>query len=344
VSDKTEQPTPRRLRRARQEGDSPVSGALVHAAVFVVALALVPGALGAATPIFRRLLEQALTQGAVAFSATELVLVVMGLSLPIVAAGALTAIVVGAVQTGGVVAFNKVAPDLARANPIQGLSNLFRVDRLVALVRAVVTTVLVGSLAVHLVLSELRSLGNSVGELERGAHAGLSLAQSLAWAAALVGLGFSAVDLLAVRYTWLRRLRMSKDEIKREHRQAEGDPELKAARQRAHREALAGSMLNAVKDATVVIVNPTHLATALRYDKAEDGAPTVVSQGAGDLARKIIEAAHAYGVPVVRDVPVARALAELELGDEIPEALYEAVAEVLHEVLGNPSGDPPEPP
>ena len=85
---------------------------------------------------------------------------------------------------------------------------------------------------------------------------------------------------------------------------------------------------------TVVIVNPTHLATALRYDESEDTAPKVVSQGAGDLARKIIEAAHAYGVPVVRDVPVARALAELELGDEIPEALYEAVAEVLHEVLG----------
>ncbi len=338
MSDKTEQPTPRRLRRARQEGDSPVSGALVQAGAFVVVLALVPRALASVTPVVRGLLERAFTRTDLAFSARELVLLVAALSLPIVAAGALTAAALGFVQTGGVVAFNKVAPDLARANPIQGLRNLFRVDRFVALARAVGTTLLVAWLAVHLVLSELGSLGNSVGELERGAHAGLSLAHTLAWAAALVGLGLSAIDLVAVRYTWLQRLRMSKDEIKREHRQAEGDPELKAARQRAHREALAGTMLNAVKDATVVIVNPTHLATALRYDAAEEGAPTVVSQGAGDLARKIIEAAHAYGVPVVRDVPVARALAELELGDEIPEALYEAVAAVLHEVLDTPPG------
>lgn len=298
-------------------------------------LALVPSALGSATEVVRGLLERALTQPTLDFSAASLVTLVLGLSLPLVAAGALAAAALGAVQTGGVFSFSKLAPDFARVNPIQGLQNLFRLDRLVALLRALVTTLLIAWLAVRLVLSEAPSLGNSVGQLEQGARAGLSLAHTLAWVAAMLGLGFSAVDLLAVRHVWLRRLRMSKDEIKREHRQAEGDPELKAARQRAHREALAGSMLNAVKDATVVIVNPTHLATALRYDETSDAAPKVVSQGAGDLARKIIEAAHAYGVPVVRDVPVARALAELELGDEIPEALYEAVAEVLHEVLGD---------
>ena len=303
-------------------------------------LALVPSALSSATEVVRALLERALlerplTQPALDFSAASLVTIVLGLSLPLVTAGALAAAALGAVQTGGVFSFSKLAPDFARVNPIQGLQNLFRVDRLVALIRALVTTLLIAWLAVRLVLSEAASLGNAVGQLEQGTRAGLSLAHTLAWVAAMLGLGFSAVDLLAVRHVWLRRLRMSKDDVKREHRQAEGDPELKAARQRAHREALAGSMLNAVKDATVVIVNPTHLATALRYDETADTAPKVVSQGAGDLARKIIEAAHAYGIPVVRDVPVARALAELELGDEIPEALYEAVAEVLHEVLGD---------
>jgi flagellar biosynthesis protein FlhB len=79
-------------------------------------------------------------------------------------------------------------------------------------------------------------------------------------------------------------------------------------------------------------VNPTHLATALRYDEGEgDEAPVVVANGEGDLAKRIVEAAHAYGVPVVRDVPLARALAELEIGEQIPEALYEAVAEILRE-------------
>jgi FlhB-like protein len=125
---------------------------------------------------------------------------------------------------------------------------------------------------------------------------------------------------------------MSKDEIKREHRESEGDPEIKAARRRAHQEMLAGATLNAVKNATVLVVNPTHLANALRYRDDEDDAPEVIAQGRGELAQKMIDAARAWGIPVVRDVPLARALSDLEVGDQIPEALYEAVAEVLREI------------
>jgi FlhB-like protein len=98
------------------------------------------------------------------------------------------------------------------------------------------------------------------------------------------------------------------------------------------------AQLGAVEKARVVIVNPTHFATALSYDESDEGAPRVVAQGQGEVARRIIEAARARGVPVVRDVPIARALAELEVGEEIPEALYEAVAEILREVLdGEPA-------
>jgi flagellar biosynthesis protein FlhB len=89
--------------------------------------------------------------------------------------------------------------------------------------------------------------------------------------------------------------------------------------------------VSAVRDASVVIINPTHLACALRYDDAagEDAAPTLVAKGSGALAQRIVEAAKLHGVPVIQDVPVARALIELEVGTEIPEALYEAVAEIL---------------
>ena len=96
---------------------------------------------------------------------------------------------------------------------------------------------------------------------------------------------------------------------------------------------MTGATLGALKTASVVIVNPTHLATALKYaDEEEQTAPAVVAQGQGEMAKLIVEAARAYGVPIVRDVPVARALNELEVGDEIPEALYEAVAEILREI------------
>ena len=135
---------------------------------------------------------------------------------------------------------------------------------------------------------------------------------------------------------------MSKDEIKREHRESDGDPALKAARRRAHQEALTGATLGALKTASVVIVNPTHLATALKYSEdADELAPAVVAQGQGEMAKLIVEAARAYGVPVVRDVPVARALNELEIGDEIPEALYEAVAEILREIWQGETNNAP---
>jgi flagellar biosynthesis protein FlhB len=135
----------------------------------------------------------------------------------------------------------------------------------------------------------------------------------------------------------MKRLRMSKDEVKREYKESEGDPQLKAARERAHHEMLASATVANVKNATVVVINPTHIACALRYDEEEgDDAPLVVAVGEGDLARQIVEAAHAYGVPVLRDVPLARALVELVPGDRIPEELYEAVAEILREAWSQP--------
>ncbi len=333
MSNKTEQPTARRQRRARQEGDSPVSAALTQALVFVVALVLVPAVLAATAGRAAALVQEATGGRPFRFSATRLVLDVLTLSAPLLVACALTAGVVGAVQSGGNVSFRKLSPDLSRANPFKGLKNIVRPERLVALARSLIGTLVVAWLAVDFTLDELGSLAGGVGQLAPSAAVGLHLAKKIAWVAALVGLSSSLLDLLATRHSWLKRLRMTKDEVKREHREAEGDPELKGARKRSHQEVLAGATLNAVKQATVVIVNPTHLATALEYDDERDAAPRVVSKGAGELARKIVEAAHAYGIPVVRDVPVARALAELEVGEEIPEALYEAVAEVLREVF-----------
>jgi type III secretion protein U len=143
---------------------------------------------------------------------------------------------------------------------------------------------------------------------------------------------------------------MSKDEVRREHKDSEGDPQVKAARERAHHEAMTAATLATVRTATVVVVNPTHIACALRYGgggggggdggdgSTGDDAPVVVASGEGDLAARILRAAREYGVPVVQNVPLARALRELEVGDQIPEALYEAVAEILREVWDQDSG------
>ena len=122
---------------------------------------------------------------------------------------------------------------------------------------------------------------------------------------------------------------MSKQEVKEEYKETEGNPLIKGARRRIHLEILQQAMMAAVKKADVVVVNPTHVAVALRYERAEMDAPTVVAKGAELMAAQIREIAKDAKVPIVRDVALARSLYELEIDALIPEELYEAVAEVL---------------
>jgi flagellar biosynthesis protein FlhB len=332
VSDKTEQPTARRLRRAFEQGDSPLSGALVQGAAFVVALSLTPAAVAALAVQAGSLLRSAIELPEEPLAPLDLAWTVISLTAPLLACVALTAALVAAVQTGGAIATSKLAPNLERLNPWQGLQQLFSAQRLIGVVRALVAAGFVLYFTWDTLERHAADVANASGRVDAVATIASALGKRIAWWAAVVGLALGALDFLVTQRAFLQRHRMSRDEVKREYRESEGDPEVKAARRRAHQEALAGSSLNAVKKATVLIVNPTHLATALRYDEDEDQAPLILAQGQGDLAMRMIEAARAYGVPVVRDVPIARALQELEVGEEIPEALYEAVAEILREV------------
>ena len=335
----TEEPTPRRLRRAREMGDSPVSQALAQALALLVAVLLAPAALGACAARAAELLRTALAGTPFVAPAQTLVLEIVSLAAPLLLAVAGTAVAIGLVQTGGVVSANRLNPDFSRLDPVAGARNLFRADRFVALIRAGLATLVAAAVAYRLLAAHAADVAETAGEVRNVAPLALVLGRSLGVWVALFGVALGLVDLLVVRQLWRRRHRMSRDEVRREYREAEGDPELRARRRRAHQEALAGSIVNAVKQATVVVINPTHLASALRYVDEEDAAPKLVAQGEGDLARYIVEAARAYGIPCIRDVPVARALRELEIGDEIPEALYEAVAEILREVTRSSAED-----
>lgn len=342
MSEKTEEATPRKLRKAREDGDSPVSGALVQGVGFLVAVAVAPAALSATAARCGELIVRAIQSPLQRVSAVDIARDVTTLTLPMVGAAAIAAVSVGLVQSGGVVAFKKLAPDLNRANPISGLKNIFSAQRLISVARSLVAALVVGYLAVRLLIDHAPDLSYAAGSGASAAVVAGDLATRLLWIAALVGLGLAAVDLLIVHWSWRKRHRMAKDEIKREFKESEGDPELQAARKRAHQEMLEGATLHAVKNASVVVVNPTHLAVALHYqdDDEDSGAPTVVAQGRGELARRMMDAARAYSVPIIRDVPVARALSELEVGDEIPENLYEAVAEILREAWSESESTP----
>lgn len=335
MSEKTEEPTPKRLRRAREQGDSAVSSALGQAVGMLAVVALLPAAGAALAAGAGAALRAAIGTGQA--DVTHALELWVWLSAPVLGAAALISAVLGFVQTGGAFTAARFAPDFARVDPLQGIKGLLSLERLFTLLRALLGALAVGWLAWGVLRDHLGDVAAMAGRGEAVGTLSWLLGRRLLWGAAVVGLLLGAADYFFVRRAWLQRHRMTKDEVKREYRESEGDPEVKAARRRAHQEALAGSMIAAVKDATVLIVNPTHLATALRYQD-EDDAPSVLAHGEGDLAQRMIEAAHAYGVPVVRDVPVAHALRELALGDEIPEALYEAVAEILRQLMATEDG------
>jgi flagellar biosynthesis protein FlhB len=332
VSDKTEDPTPRRLAKAREKGDVAVSAVTSQSIGFLVAVLVVPAAVAATAARASELLRAALTGNAAGPPIEAAVKDVAILVAPVLVAVAATSALATVVQTGALFAPARLAPDLTKLDPIAGLRSLVSGTRLWSVARALVAALAVGWLAWGAFGRHVVDLAHAVGNGASAAAVAGFAARRLARDAAMVGIAFAIIDLIVVRRALHAKLKMTKAEVKREHRESEGDPQIKAARHRAHRDMLAAATINAVKDATVVIVNPEHLATALRYVEGEDDAPKVVATADGELAQRIQEAARAYGIPIVRDVPVARALAELEVGDTIPEALYEAVAEILREI------------
>jgi type III secretion protein U len=322
---KTEEPTPRRLREARRRGEVPKSRELVSAAALFAAL----GALAIVTPplvgAFRAFFETTLSAeparaiASTASFATPLFLVLFAIAL----ASALAAFT----QVGPLWSTKAIAPDVKRLDPVKGAKRLISGDRFVDLARHLLMLSLAGAVAVSYVADVapelLRRSGADLGALG-GCLFGLALRVGVVLAL------FSVLDLFLQRRRHRRSLRMSREEVQREHREAEGDPHGKHARTRAHREAVEHGTLEEVRRASVLVVNPTHFAVALRFDEqSEQDAPEVVAKGMDDLARRMIAVARESGVPVVRDVPLARALHEIELGEEIPETFYQAVAAIL---------------
>lgn len=354
MSEKTEEPTPKRLQKAREDGDSGQSTALSQAFGFLVGTFALPGAIGASIALIQPLLVSGLRSASafeprIAFQASQIAGIVALAPLPLLGTVAAASGLVSFVQTGGFIATKKLQPKLDHLDVIKGIKGLFSTQRIFSVVRSFATALLVGYLAYSVVrahLADLARLAESPQHLPKMAEV-MSLA--LLKRAALVTFVLGVVDVLVVRRAWRKRLMMGKDEVKREHKESDGDPQLKAAREKLHHEMLAQSTVGNVKRASVVVVNPTHIACALRYDTDEgDQAPVLVASGEAELARRIVEAARSYGIPVLRDVPLARALFELEIGDEIPEALYEAVALILREaqaereaeLAGAPPADP----
>jgi flagellar biosynthesis protein FlhB len=336
---RTEQPTPRRLREARRRGEVARSADLTAAAALGGGLAgLAAWGPGIAETLGRAIRAAAAGPAATAEPAAllrEAAALVLRLALPTASCALAAALVAGALQTGWVFAPGALRPRLERIDPLRGLSRLLSIDQAVRAGLGVAKA----AVLVALLAAWARAHGGRLAALPRAAAPGVlpaalpalaGLALRLAGALALLGL----LDLALERRRLLRALRMTRDEVRREIREDEGDPAHRSERRRAHRAVLEAGPL---ARATVVVVNPTHVAVALRHEEDGEGAPRVVAKGTGLAAWRIRSAARRGGVPVVRDVPLARALHRLaDVGDEIPEELYDAAAALLAHLYAAP--------
>ncbi|CAN5914776.1 type III secretion system export apparatus subunit SctU [soil metagenome] len=349
MSDKTEEATPKRLRKAQEEGDSPISAFASQSVAFLCAVGVAAAAITALASHAGGDLRAATARAedptiAVAFDPLPLATAVITLTAPILLAAGVAAAVTSVVQSGGIVATKRLQPKLERLNVIAGFAQLFSTTRLVGVLRSALFGAAVAWFAFTALRDHAGDLARTAGRMPEAAALAGEIALAVVERAAILGMFLAVLDVVVTRRSWAKKLRMSKTEVKREHKESEGDPQLKSARERAHHEMLASATVANVQKASVVIVNPVHLACALRYEEDEgDEAPVVVASGDGDLAKRIVEAARAYGVPVLQDIPLARALFELEVGTPIPEALYEAVAEILREAWDETAASPQDP-
>jgi type III secretion protein U len=343
MSEKTEQPSAKRLREARRKGQIPRSRLLSSSVVtFGGLLGLTASAPAGFTRLkdwtARLLLHQEPT------GAWEEAAGVMALLVGPVLGGALLASLAVSVATVGFeLNMEHVAPKLERVNPVEGLKRLFSVRQLLevgkALLVAAVVVWLCWSEAVDAGPDVLRSawLEGTLG-LEHVLGRLGPLAVRLACVLVVLGVG----DYALARRRHVKELMMTREEVKREHKESEGDPRHKSHRRAMHRQLAAGGPARGVQKASVVVVNPTHIAVALRYAMEECEAPYLVAKGREADALRLRREAERLGVSVVRDVPLARSLIHYDVGEEIPEELYQAAAAVLR--VARESRDVDDPP
>lgn len=325
---RTEDPTPGRLRELRRKGDVPYSARAVSTAALFGALlgviATAPATARTLAALLARSLDGTFADPIAALAVAARVLVAV--AGPPVACAAMAAMVVGIAQTGGLFAPNRVGPDARRfAAPLPWSADRRRMFAPgLAIGALAVGTALVGAAIAF------RRLAASGAVIDHGLDASVALsagALTVVGALAAAGaLAAGAADLVVQRAMFFRRHRMTRQEVIDEYKRSEGDPEHKARRQRAHRELLAGDVRAAVGRSDVVLRNPTHVAVGLRYRPGESSAPTVTAAAHGDAAKQMVREARRRGVPEVHDVPTARAAARLEPGDAIPPELFEPVA------------------
>jgi flagellar biosynthesis protein FlhB len=337
--EKTEEPTQKKIDDSRKNGQVWKSRDFTGVAVFCTGMAIVKATFASVEVKMNDLfmftfdaighpekLEQA-TSEAMLIAFVDLML----LSVPVAMGAALIGALVEFLQVGALFTTKPLEPKLDKLNVIQGLKNMFSKKQLVEMVKSMFKIFITGYVVYGVVRDAMAMVVGTIrGDTQLTMLVMGELVFRVSVRVVMLLLLFAIIDIWWQRHSYMKDLMMSKDEVKREYKESEGDPHHKAKRKEFHQEILEGAQMESVKKADAVVTNPDHLAVVLQYDKEKDGAPRVIAKGMGLRAQAIKQLAKEHDVAILRNVPLAHALHRCEVGQEIPEELYDAVAEVLN--------------
>jgi flagellar biosynthesis protein FlhB len=340
MAEKTEEPTPKRLRDARRQGNIAFSQELPAAASFLLGT-MVLGfwatrmatefreLFGAAAAAAARVDGETLTsvwREPVRHSAMGWLFA----TLPVLVGLTLAGLGLAFAQAGFGLSLEKLKPSLKRLNPGETLKKWFSPNGLLDLVKTVLKIVIVLAIGYSVVANMMDSiLALHRVDLPVFYRILSSVAQSFVLQAGLAFALLASFDYFLQWKKWRKGLMMSKDEVKREYKEQEGDPIIKGQRKALHQELAMQQIAVETRVADAIVVNPTHLAVAIKYERDKMAAPRVTAKGAGGIAQQMLKVARKHDIPIVRDVPLAHALFAVEMGRYVPQDVYEAVAEVL---------------
>jgi type III secretion protein U len=340
--EKTEEPSAKKLEKAREEGQVAKSSDLVEVTCLgAIVLVLTAGQhylAGTMQAVMKEALDfthgdRSLTDLAVA--ASDIGIHAIGLLCGIALVGLCAAILALAPQTGLKISLQSVMPKFTSINPSSGITRIFSMNSAIDLAKMTLKAAILIAVMWQTIRQSMPVVASS---LDQSVPQLIGVLWSVLMHVVVVALGvfiaIGAFDYYLQKWLFLRKNRMSKDEVKREHKDSEGNPEVKGERKRIARELSQEGPKRGVSRANVVVVNPVHYAVALRYDPKESALPIVLAKGVDDQALLIRRYATEAGVPIVANPPVARMLHKVPERQPIPEELFEVVAAILRWVDG----------
>ncbi len=336
-ADKTEQPTQKRIRDSRKKGQVAKSNEIGSLATLVAVVLCFLGAGAAFLQDFERImlmathLEQADTRSVLVATARSGAIVMLKISFIVVGTAALAALLLNFFQVGPLLAFESIQPKLSHINPVEKLKKLFTRDSVIQVLKNILKIVALGtilSIALYHNIPELFSLPDcNLGCILPVTTAVL---KNIIIYSLLVFTVVAVVDLGLARRKYTRELMMSKEEVKQEYKEAEGDPHIKGKRKQLFSEIINSEQVKNVKRSSVIITNPTHIAVGLLYDEEKTPLPIVTFKAEGAQAQRLLKVAREEGVPIMENVPLAHSLHEqANVENYIPHDLIKPVAEVL---------------